>query len=85
MRKAGLLVTMVVLSLNSTVCNCLILNLGSVQAMGLDFVKVGPAPPVGLYRLALRSFPCGSSLTVSGNLGLSLKGPLSLRPLVLSL
>lgn len=85
MRKAGLLVTVVVLNLNSTICNCLALNPGSVRAVELDFVKAGPAPPVELYRLALGSFPSGSSLIVSGDLGLSLKGPLSLRPLVLSL
>lgn len=85
MRKAGLLVTVAVLSLSSTICNCLTPNPGSAWAVGLDFLKVGPAPLVGLYHLALGSFLSGSSLTVSGNLGLSLKGPLSLRPLVLSL
>lgn len=85
MRKTGLLATVVVLNLNSTVCNCLALNPESVRAVELDFLKVGPVPPVEPYRLTIGSFPTGSSLIVSGDLGLSLKGPLSLRPLVLSL
>lgn len=58
MRKAGLLVTVVVLSLNSTVCNCLILNLGSVRAgYGVGLSKGGPSTPSWALPSCIKVIP----------------------------